>query len=113
MELKVINTRLEEIQAFRILFLHENNFQFIYNKCHDFGWADTYLFTIDEIKIGYGSVWGKDRREDRNAIFEFYIIKSYRKFSNLIFLKFHSVSGATFIESQSNDLLLSSMLYQY
>ncbi|HXL57022.1 MAG TPA: GNAT family N-acetyltransferase [Chitinophagaceae bacterium] len=113
MELKVINTRLEEIQAFRILFLHENNFQFIYNKCHDYGWADTYLFTIDDIKIGYGSVWGKDRREDRDTIFEFYLIQPFRKFSNLIFPKFYTVSGARFIECQSNDLLLSSMLYEY
>ncbi len=113
MEFKVTKTSLEEIQAFRILFLHENNFQFIYNKCHPAGWADVYLFTMDEIKIGYGSVWGKDRREDRDAIFEFYLIKPFRKFSNSVLPKFLSASGATFIECQSNDLLLSSMLYEY
>ena len=65
---------LEEIQTFRILFLHENDFQFIYNKCHDYGWADTYLFVIDGISVGYGSVWGQSNREDRDAIFEFYVI---------------------------------------
>ena len=113
MEFKVTKTSLEEIQAFRILFLHESNFQFIYNKCHAAGWADTYLFTMDEIKIGYGSVWGKDRREDRDAIFEFYLINPFRKFSNSVFPKFLSASGAIFIECQSNDLLLSSMLYEY
>jgi GNAT superfamily N-acetyltransferase len=113
MEIKVTKTNLQEIQAFRVLFLNENNFQFIYNKCHDFGWADTYLFIMDEIKIGYGSVWGKDKREDRDAIFEFYLLKPFRKFSNLIFPEFISVSGATFIECQSNDMLLSSMLYEY
>jgi hypothetical protein len=113
MELKVIKTSLEEIQPFRILFLHENNFQFIYNKCHNNGWADIYLFTINEIKVGYGSVWGKDRREDRDTIFEFYLIRPFRKYSNLIFPEFHSASGSTFIECQSNDLMLSSMLYQY
>ena len=112
-EIKVTKIRLQEIQPFRILFLHESNFQFVYNKCHDFGWADTYLFTMDEIKIGYGSVWGKDKREDRDTIFEFYLLKPFRKFSNFVFPEFISVSGATFIECQSNDPLLSSMLYEY
>ncbi len=113
MELTVIKTGLEEIQSFRILFLQENNFQFICNKCHDNGWADTYLFMIDGIKIGYGSIWGTNRREDRDTVFEFYVIRPFRKFSNSIFQKFQAVSGAIYIESQSNDLFLSSMLYVY
>ena len=113
MEIKVIKAELEEIQAFRILFLQENDFQFIFNKCHDYGWADTYLFLIDGIRVGYGAVWGQSKREDRDAIFEFYVIKPFSNFSNFIFPEFHSVSGATFIECQSNDLLLSSMLYEY
>jgi RimJ/RimL family protein N-acetyltransferase len=113
MQIKVIKVELEEIQAFRILFLKENDFQFIFNKCHNYGWADTYLFIIDGIRVGYGAVWGQSKREDRDAIFEFYVIRPFRNFSNFIFPEFHSVSGAAFIECQSNDLLLSSMLYEY
>jgi RimJ/RimL family protein N-acetyltransferase len=113
MEIKIIKSGLEEIQSFRVLFLHENNFQFIYNKCHTYGWADTYSFFIADTKIGYGAVWGKDKREDRDAIFEFYIINPYRKFANIIFGKFHTACGAPFIECQSNDLLLSEMLYEH
>jgi RimJ/RimL family protein N-acetyltransferase len=113
MEIKAIKSGLEEIKPFRVVFLQESNFQFIYNKCHDYGWADTYLFFIDDTKVGYGAVWGMNRREDRDAIFEFYIINSYRKFANAIFAKFHAASGATFIECQSNDLLLTAMLYEY
>jgi hypothetical protein len=113
MEIKISKSALEEIQPFRVLFLQENNFQFIYNKCHSYGWADTYAFFIDDTKVGYGAVWGKDKREDRDAIFEFYIINPYRKFANAVFPKFHAACGAKFIECQSNDLLLSSMLYEY
>jgi RimJ/RimL family protein N-acetyltransferase len=113
MEINVIKVDLKEIQAFRILFLQENNFQFVHNKCHLYNWADTYLFKIDDIKIGYGSVWGRNKREDRDAIFEFYVIISYRKYTNTCFEKFHSSSGVSFIECQSNDLLLSSMLFEY
>jgi GNAT superfamily N-acetyltransferase len=113
MEIKVIKTDLKDIQPFRILFLEESNFQFIYNKCHTYGWADTYMFILDDEKIGYGAVWGKDKREDKDAIFEFYIIKPYRKFANKFFSKLHITSEAPFIECQSNDLLLSSLLFEH
>jgi GNAT superfamily N-acetyltransferase len=113
MNIQIIKTSLEEIQALRSLFLYENNFQFIYNKCHGAGWADTYVFIEDAIKIGYGSVWGKDKREDRDAIFEFYLIKPFRRSANIVFPEFITACGATYIESQSNDLFLSTMLYQY
>ncbi|QIP17053.1 GNAT family N-acetyltransferase [Spirosoma aureum] len=113
MELEIYQTSGDEIQHFRVLFLQENNVQFVCNKCHQYGWADTCLFTVDGIRVGYGSVWGTDRREDRDTIFEFYIIPPFRGFANLLFPKFCLISEATFIESQSNDGLLSSILYEY
>ncbi len=113
MELSVIKTGLEEIQALRVLFLAENNFQFIYNKCHENGWADTWLFLLDGEKIGYGAVWGAERRDDRDAIFEFYLVGPNRKLATMVFEKFCSASGATLIECQSNDMLLCSMLYEF
>jgi hypothetical protein len=112
-EIRIVKTGLQEIQSFRELFLHENNFQFVCNKCHQYGWADTYLFLRDEIKIGYGSVWGKDNRQDRDAIFEFYLIPSYRKYASFIFPEFHAACNALYVESQSNDALLTSMLYEF
>ena len=113
MNLKVTRTNLEEIRRFRDLFLYENKFQFVYNKCHDYNWADTYLFITDKTKIGYGSVWGKDKREDRDTIFEFYLTAPYKKFASTVFPKFIAASNVTHIECQSNDLFLSSMLYEY
>jgi GNAT superfamily N-acetyltransferase len=113
MEIKIIKTVLEEIQSFRELFLQENNFQFICNKCHQYSWADTYLFLRDGIKIGYGSVWGKDKRQDRDTIFEFYLLPQHRKYSNFIFPEFHAACGAGYIENQTNDVLLTAMLYEY
>ena len=113
MEIKIIKVESGEIRDFRILFLKENNFQFIFNKCHDNGWADAYLLEIDGIRVGYGAVWGQNERNERDAIFEFYVIKPFINFSNFIFPEFLLVSGATFIECQSNDLLLSAMLFTY
>jgi hypothetical protein len=113
MNSEVIKTDLHVISHLRVLFLQENNFQFIYDKCHTYGWADTYLFKMNGIPIGYGAIWGQEKREDRDAVFEFYIIKSYRKFVNLFFPALVEVSGATFIECQSNDIVLSEMLYGF
>jgi len=113
MDIKVIKTGLTEIADLRTLFLQENNFQFIYNKCHQFGWADTYQFMADGSQAGYGSVWGKDNRQSRDAIFEFYLLPEYRKQAPDIFPLFTAESGALFVECQTNDPYLTTMLYGY
>lgn len=113
MEIQVIKTQLDEIRSFRTLFLHEGHFQFTYDKCHYYGWADTYIFFADGKKVGYGAVWGKENRADRDSIMEFFVLKTLRQFSGILFRQFISVSGASFIECQSNDFLLRDMLYEY
>src|SRR5579863_462253 len=113
MEITVSKVNLNEVQPLRDLFLAELHFQFVYNKCHGAGWADTYLFIIDGEKAGYGSVWGKDKREERDAIFEFYLLEPYRKSANIIFPEFYKVSKASYIECQTNDTLLAGMLFEY
>ncbi|HEY2583548.1 MAG TPA: GNAT family N-acetyltransferase [Mucilaginibacter sp.] len=113
MQLKINKANLEDVLELRAQFLQESNFQFIYNKCHENGWADTWLFEVDGEKAGYGSVWGADRRDARDAIFEFYLPGPFRKLANLIFEEFCTVSGAKLIECQSNDSLLAWMLFEY
>jgi len=112
MKLKAHRTKLEAIQPLRHLFLQETNFQIRYNSCHERGWTDSYVLTIDDVEAGYGSIKGQEIA-DRDTIFEFYLIPSFRKFSSLIFPEIIMASGAHFIECQSNDLLLSAMLYEF
>ena len=112
MEIEIIRASLDEIQDMRVLFLHENNFQFIYDKCHYYGWADRYMFMIDDAKIGYGAVWGKNNRQDRDAIFEFYLLPPYRKSAGFVFGEFRKICKAAFIECQGNDTSLYPMLYE-
>ncbi|HVM89276.1 MAG TPA: GNAT family N-acetyltransferase [Puia sp.] len=113
MDITINQVSIAVIQPLRDLFLHENNFQFIYNKCHNNGWADTYLCNWNGTAVGYGSVWGKDRRQDRDTIFEFYLLPSHRKYSAAIFEKLIRVSEVNFIECQTNDVLLTSMMYEH
>jgi GNAT superfamily N-acetyltransferase len=113
MDLQIIKSDLNDILHLRALFLQENNFQIRYNACHERGWSDSYLISVDGANVGYGSVKGKDDLTKREAIFEFYLMPAWRKNSSVIFEKLIAVSGATYIECQSNDFLLSSMLYEF
>lgn len=113
MNIQITKTDLSQLRALRDAFLKEGDFQFTYDKCHLYGWADDYLITHDDEPVGYGCVWGTDKREDRDSIFEFYLVESCRGKSGLIFEKFLSLTKAVCIESQTNDLLLTSLLFQY
>jgi GNAT superfamily N-acetyltransferase len=113
MRLLATKTRsLENIRFLRALFLQETNFQIRYDACHGRGWADSYLLTIDDVPIGYGSIKGQER-SGRDTIFEFFVIRSFRKLSSRAFHELLGASAARFIECQSNDLLLSAMLYEF
>jgi GNAT superfamily N-acetyltransferase len=113
MDLKVVKTDLAAIQSLRALFLQENNFQVRYDSCHWRGWADEYVFTDGDTQIGYGSVMGRDDLKLRDSIFEFYLVPAYRNRMAAIFAELIKVSGVIYIECQSNDLLLSGMLYEF
>jgi GNAT superfamily N-acetyltransferase len=112
MKLKAHKTELQAILPLRNLFLQETNFQIRYDACHERGWTDSYLLMIDNLEGGYGSIKGQEIA-DRDTIFEFYVIPPFRKFSSLVFPELIAASGARFIECQSNDVLLSSMLYEF
>ena len=113
MQVQIIKTDSEDIRNFRQLFLHENNFQFVCDKCHYYSWADVYVFIKGDTRIGYGAVWGTDKREDRDTIFEFYVLPPFRTYNSAIFHQFISASKTTIIECQSNDWLLTGMLYEF
>ncbi|WP_153796685.1 GNAT family N-acetyltransferase [Foetidibacter luteolus] len=113
MKISIVTANLADINPMRSLFLHEINCQFICNKCHDYGWADTYHFIVDDVTAGYGAVWGTDRREDRDTIFEFYLLPFYRKYVNLVFARFANLTKAVYVECQTNDVFLTQMLYRF
>lgn len=112
MTLKAAKVELQDIRALRALFLQETNFQIRYNACHERGWTDSYLLMSDNDQVGYGSIKGRERA-DRDTLFEFFVIPSYRKISTLLFHELLAASGAKYIECQSNDVQLSSLLFEF
>lgn len=112
MLLNILRCVLSEIQELRTLFLNELNAQFIHDKCHLYGWSDDYLFTIDGTVAGYGCVWGIDRRQDRDTIFEFYILPQFRRQETTIIREFVQATGVTTLECQTNDPNTSRLFFE-
>lgn len=103
---------LEKILPLRALFLQEANCQIRYNACHERGWTDSYLLTVDEAAAGYGSIKGREIA-DRDTVFEFFVVPPFRKHSILLFGQLLAAAQPQWIECQSNDPLLPSMLFQF
>ena len=109
---KAVKAKLEDIQPLRALFLQESNFQVRYNACHERGWTDSYLLTLDGAEAGYGSIKGQEIA-GRDTVFEFFLVPALRRHSRPAFAELLAVASPTYIECQSNDPLLSTMLFEF
>ena len=103
---------LRDILPLRQLFLQENNFQIRYDAYHARGWTDSYLLRADDSVVGYGAIKGQER-ESRDTVFEFFVLRPFRKNASALFRQLLARSHAEYIECQSNDLLFSSMLFEF
>ena len=113
MHIKASKYQLNGISHLRLLYLTETNCQIRYNACHERGWSDLWLLSIDGLEAGYGAVKGLDDLSARDAVFEFYVLPPYRQYAHLLFEELLGASGAVHVESQTNDLLTTAMLYEF
>jgi GNAT superfamily N-acetyltransferase len=107
-----VRTTLQQIQPLRALFLRETNVQIRYDACHARGWTDSWLLTRDDQPVGYGSVKGDDPAA-RDTVFEFYAAPPVRRRASALFATLLAACGADRVECQSNDLLLSALLFEF
>lgn len=113
MTIRAVKAELKDIRALRALFLQETNFQIRYNASHERGWTDSYLLTADgELEIGYGAIKGQEIA-GRDTVFEFYVTPAFRRLASAAFRELLTVSGATWIECQSNDALTFAMQCEF
>jgi GNAT superfamily N-acetyltransferase len=106
-------TTLDRIIPLRSLFLQQTNVQIRYNACHERGWSDSYLLWVDDQVAGYGSVKGMEQLVDRDTIFEFFLLPFSRIHATKLFSVLLESSGSVFIECQTNEPLLTSMIYEF
>ncbi|MBO9638634.1 MAG: N-acetyltransferase [Siphonobacter aquaeclarae] len=113
MKIQITRTSLSTVAPMRALFLQQGGFQFVHDKCHRYGWADTWLVEIDGETAGYGSVWGRDERGARDTVFEFYLKTPFRNHASRVFSELLYVTGVPYLECQTNDTLLSAMVLEF
>lgn len=100
----------DETLALRDLHRKEMNCQIVLDSWHGRGWTDSYMLRLDGRIVGYGLVGGV-RAEPKEIITEFYVLPVYRGSALPLFLRFAEVSQAKSVEVQTNDTVLTLMLY--
>ena len=111
-DIAVRRVRLEAILRLRDEYRREMNCQIVHDSWHARGFTDSYLLTIGEESAGYAAVGGNPG-EPKTIIKEFFLLPSYRASALQFFKVLIAVSGAQMIEAQTNDPLLSLMLYDF
>ncbi len=112
MAISVTKVELSAILPLRTLFLEEANRQVRYNACHERGWTDSYQLRIDGNPIGYVSIKGREI-PDRDTVFEFFVLPQFRSQAADLFRQFLAAARLKFIECQSNDRLLTDVLFEF
>ena len=113
MTVRADRVELPGILPLRGLFLQELNAQVRYDACHSRGWTDSYLLKVDDVPVGYGSIKGRREPTERDAIFELFVAPPFRRLSASLFRALVEASGARFVECQSNDTGLSTLLHEH
>jgi GNAT superfamily N-acetyltransferase len=110
MRMDVERVAAEEVLSLRDLYCKEMNCQIVRYAWYGRGWTDSYLLRSDGRVVGYGLVGGVGE-EPREAVIEFYVLPEHRGVALSLFKQLLSVSGAKRIEAQTNDVLLTLLLY--
>jgi GNAT superfamily N-acetyltransferase len=112
MRIEVAEVPLEEILPLRELYRHEMNCQIVHDSLPGRGFGKLFLLRIDGRVAGYGFVMGY-RGEPKDLIREFYLLPRYRGSALALFRQLIATSQARRIEAQTNDVLLTLMLYDF
>jgi GNAT superfamily N-acetyltransferase len=101
---------LVSILAQREEYRREMRCQIVHDSWHARGFTDSYLLRRRGELVGYGSVAG-DPYGPREVVKEFYLAPSVRGDALPLFRALIATSGARRIESQTNDTLLTLLLF--
>jgi GNAT superfamily N-acetyltransferase len=107
---EVAGVELEAILAMRDEYRREMDCQIVHDSWHERGLTRSYLLRVDGETVGYGSVGGAPS-EPKDMVKEFFVRSHSRRAALPLFRQLAKTSGARRVEAQTNDLLLSLMLY--
>jgi len=102
---------VEEILPMRELYREEMRCQITHDSIHRReGWVLTYRLTLSGTVAGYGLVAVAGPWKEKPTIIEYYVLPADRTRVFDLFRAFVAAASARFIEIQSNDTLLTTML---
>lgn len=108
MNIEVTSVSVAEILPLRERYRREMDCQIVHDSFAERGASHAYLVRAGGEVAGYGLV---ARRYDPDTAHEFYLLPEYRAAALPAFRELLAVSDATRIMAQSNDRLLTLMLY--
>lgn len=110
LNIEVAHVPLDAILGLRDEYRGTMSCQIVHDSYHARGLTDSYLLHVQAQIAGYGSVAG-DPRGPREIIKEFYVLSAYRAAALPLFRRLIAASEARWIEAQTNDVLLTLLLF--
>jgi GNAT superfamily N-acetyltransferase len=110
LKIDIVQVPVAELLPFRELYRQEMNCQIVHDSYHARGFTDSYLLRADGRVAGYGSVAGVQKKT-KDVIKEFYLLPVYRAAALPMFRQLIAASQAKKVEAQTNDRLLTLMLF--
>jgi GNAT superfamily N-acetyltransferase len=105
---------LQQIEGMRDIYCHEMNCQVIHDSIHARpGWSHEYLITKGGSNVGYASIAVAGPWQAKPTVYEFFLLPQHRDRMFDAFVALLESSGATEVETQSNDVLLTVMLHAF
>lgn len=105
---------LEHVLALREQYRQEMNCQIIHDSIHSRpGWSLEYSLSLEGRDIGYGSVAKAGPWKEAPVIYEFFVLRSFRSRLFDCFVALHQATGVSRVETQSNDVWLTTMLHTF
>jgi GNAT superfamily N-acetyltransferase len=99
---------------FRARYREEMNCQIVHDSIHRRpGWTLTYLLQVGGRDVGFGSIAVAGPWTDKPTLLEFYVLPEHRTRAFDLFEAMLELAAPRFMETQSNDLLLSAMFHAY
>jgi GNAT superfamily N-acetyltransferase len=103
---------LTEILTMRDLYRQEMNCQIVHDSHHARGFTSQYVLLHDGRVAGYGCIGDYDT-QGRDVVTEFYVTPEHGGSASELFGGLLAASGASQVQAQTNDRLLSLMLYDF
>jgi GNAT superfamily N-acetyltransferase len=110
MPIDVSPVPVDEVLPLRELYRQEMNCQIVHDSLPRRGFGNLFLLRLDGRPAGYGFVMGY-QGEPKDMIREFFVLPAYRGSALPMFRRLIETSQARRIEAQTNDVLLTLMLY--